>query len=105
MKQLALASHRKNVSILCMVNELKAYEKAALTHATLKDLGKGEGYAARIPGFGGLVVFGDTKAKALAELRTALHDWVALSLRRGMGLPALTATRAEATAHRATAAA
>jgi predicted RNase H-like HicB family nuclease len=62
--------------------------------ATLKFLGKGEGYAARIPGFKGLVVFGDTKTEALSELKTALEDWIALSLRFGDGLPRLRDSKA-----------
>jgi predicted RNase H-like HicB family nuclease len=62
------------------MTNLQAYERAALKHATLKSLGEGEGYAARIPGFLGLVVFGDTKTAALTELKSALHDWVSLSL-------------------------
>jgi predicted RNase H-like HicB family nuclease len=71
------------------MTNLQAYERAALKHATLKFLGDGEGYAARIPGFKGLIVFGDTKREALVELRTALTDWIALSLRFGDGLPRL----------------
>jgi predicted RNase H-like HicB family nuclease len=83
------------------VKELAAYQRTALLHAKLKYLGDGEGYAARIPGFKGLVVFGDTKAQAIRELKSALGEWVLLSLRLGDGLPkvkkeksALTATSA-----------
>jgi predicted RNase H-like HicB family nuclease len=52
-------------------------------------LGKGEGYAARVPGFAGLIVFGETKAEALAELEAALDGWIGLAMARGNGLPAL----------------
>jgi predicted RNase H-like HicB family nuclease len=71
------------------VKELVAYQRTALLNAKLKYLGEGEGYAARIPGFKGLVVFGDTKAQAIRELKSALAEWVLLSLRLGDGLPKL----------------
>ena len=57
--------------------------------AVVADLGGDEGYAARIPGFRGLVATGRTKKEALADLEDALADWVDLALKRGMGLPAL----------------
>lgn len=60
--------------------------------ALITDLGH-EGYAARIPGFPGLLATGPTKKEALAELNDALADWVALALKRGIGLPALRASR------------
>jgi len=43
----------------------------------------------KIPGFAGLIVFGDSKREALAELESALSGWIEISLRRGDGLPAL----------------
>ena len=71
------------------MDELLEYKKAALKLAVVKFLGKGEGYTAKIPGFEGLVVFGDTKTDAVKELGTALEGWIELSLRRGDGLPNL----------------
>jgi predicted RNase H-like HicB family nuclease len=73
------------------MNELEEYKGAALKLAQVKFLGRGEGYSAKIPGFGGLVVFGDTRGEALAELKSALEGWVEISLRRGDGLPPLRA--------------
>ena len=55
------------------VNELQDYKRAALKLATVKSLGRGEGYSAKIPGFAGLVVFGETKPEALTELESALN--------------------------------
>ena len=66
-----------------------------MKHAEITLLGGGEGYAARIPGFKGLVVSGPTKPKAREELRSALEGWVELALRRGIGLPSLQAEHEE----------
>jgi predicted RNase H-like HicB family nuclease len=71
------------------VDELVEYQKAALNRAVVKPLAPEEGYSARIPGFAGLIVFGDSKREALAELESALAGWIELSLKRGDGLPAL----------------
>jgi predicted RNase H-like HicB family nuclease len=71
------------------VVELNEYKKAALKRAQVKFLGADEGYSARIPGFAGLIVFGQTKREALAELESALEGWIELSLSRGDGLPSL----------------
>jgi len=71
------------------VDKLREYQKAALKRAVVKYLGPGEGYSAKIPGFAGLIVFGDTRREALAELETALEGWIELSLKRGDGLPAV----------------
>lgn len=57
--------------------------------AVVVELGGGEGYAARIPGFRGLLATGQTEKKALAELEGALVDWTELALKRRIGLPAL----------------
>jgi predicted RNase H-like HicB family nuclease len=73
------------------MTELEEYKRAALKLAQVKLLGRGAGYSAKIPGFGGLVVFGDTRGEALAELASALEGWMEISLRRGDGLPALRA--------------
>ena len=67
---------------------LNRYCQQALKLAEITFLG-GEGYAARIPGFRGLIATGATKKEALAELETALVDWINLALRRGLGLPPL----------------
>lgn len=74
---------------------LEAYRRQALKLAELTYLGEEEGYAARIPGFRGLVVSGATKRQALAELGTALADWVDLALKRGLGLPPVAETSKE----------
>ncbi|MBI2928991.1 MAG: type II toxin-antitoxin system HicB family antitoxin [Verrucomicrobia bacterium] len=71
------------------MDKLKRYQKAALKLAHLDYLGPGEGYGAKIPGFPGLIVFGETKRKTLTELESALEGWVELSLKRGYGLPSL----------------
>lgn len=68
---------------------LEAYRRQALKLAEVTDLGDGEGFAARIAGFRGLVATGQTKREALADLETALEDWVDLALKRGLGLPAV----------------
>lgn len=66
---------------------LDAYRKQALKLAEVLFLSEDEGFAARIPGFRGLIAVGQTKKAALAELETALADWVDLALKRGLGLP------------------
>ena len=71
------------------MNGLSEYSKYALKLAVIKKLGAGEGYSANTPGFGGLVVFGSTRAEVMRELKPALEGWVELSLSRGDGLPAL----------------
>lgn len=68
---------------------LNKYCSQALKLAETTFLGKDEGYAARIPGFRGLLATGGTKKEALVELETALVDWINLALKRGLGLPAL----------------
>jgi predicted RNase H-like HicB family nuclease len=78
------------------VDELREYQSAALKRAVVKHLGVDEGYSAKIPGFAGLIVFGDSKREALAELQSALSGWIEISLRRGHGLPALKSELAEA---------
>ena len=71
------------------VDELRGYQRAALKRAVVKYLGPGDGYSAKIPGFAGLIVFGDSKREALAELESALSGWIEISLKRHDGLPAL----------------
>ena len=68
---------------------LETYSRQALKLAEVTFLGEDEGFVARIPGFRGLLATGETKKEALAELQTALADWIALALKRGLGLPAL----------------
>jgi len=60
---------------------LNKYCQQALKRAEITFLAD-EGYAARIPGFRGLLATGATKKEALAELETALVDWINLALRR-----------------------
>ena len=71
------------------MDELRGYQKAALKRAVVKYLGPGEGYSAKIPGFAGLIVFGDSRREALDELESALTGWIEISLKRHDGLPAL----------------
>lgn len=70
-------------------NGLSEYCKDALKLAVVKNLGAGEGFSAKIPGFAGLIVFAPTRAEVLRELKSALEGWIELSLERGDGLPAL----------------
>jgi predicted RNase H-like HicB family nuclease len=71
------------------MDTLTSYRRHAMKLAVVADLGGGEGYAARIPGFRGLLATGQTKKETLAELEDALVDWIELALKRGIGLPAL----------------
>jgi predicted RNase H-like HicB family nuclease len=71
------------------VAPLNTYCRQALKLSEIVFLGQDEGYAARIPGFRGLIATGSTKKEALAELETALVDWINLALNRGLGLPPL----------------
>ena len=68
---------------------LNKYCSQALKLVEITSLGGDEGYAGRIPGFRGLIATGATKKETLAELETALVDWINLALKRGLGLPAL----------------
>jgi predicted RNase H-like HicB family nuclease len=70
------------------VDDLTGYRREAMKLAFVTELGD-EGYAARIPGFRGLIATGRTRKEAITELNDALADWIALALRRGIGLPAL----------------
>lgn len=69
--------------------KLEEYRDAALKLASVKSLGPGEGFSAKIPGFSGLLVFGDSRQQAMTELKSALEGWIDLSLARGDGLPSL----------------
>ncbi len=71
------------------MEDLSKYRKMALKTAEIVDLGPDEGWAAKIPGFKGLLAVGGDKKTALQELSSALEDWVNLALKRGIGLPAL----------------
>jgi predicted RNase H-like HicB family nuclease len=73
---------------------LEAYTRQALKVAEVAALGDDEGFVARIPGFRGLLATGRTKKEALTELQSALADWIALALKRGMGLPPVTPNKA-----------
>ena len=66
---------------------MEKYCRQALKLAEVAFLSEDEGFAARIPGFRGLIATGATKREALAELETALADWIDLALKRGLGLP------------------
>ena len=71
------------------MEQLIKYRKLALKTAKVVDLGPQEGFAAKIPGFKGLLAVGATKKAALIELESALEEWVNLALKRGIGLPAV----------------
>ena len=71
------------------MDNLAGYRRDAMKLALVTKLGGNEGYAARIPGFRGLIATGRTRKEATAELNDALADWIDLALRRGIGLPAL----------------
>jgi predicted RNase H-like HicB family nuclease len=75
--------------ILFFVDNLTSYRKDAMKLATVIKLDGGEGYAARIPGFRGLLASGRTRKESIAELEDALVDWIDLALRRGLGLPSI----------------
>jgi len=66
---------------------MEKYSRQALKLAEVTFLSEKEGFAARIPGFRGLIATGATKREALAKLETALADWIDLALKRGLGLP------------------
>jgi len=68
---------------------LKEYQKAALKLAEIRHIEGEGGYSARIPGFSGLIVFGETKFEVLDELESALKGWIEIALARGNGLPSL----------------
>ena len=78
---------------------LEAYTRKALKGAEIASLGDEEGFVARIPGFRGLLATGRTKKEALAELRSSLADWVALALKRGLGLPPVKPNKDLVSAH------
>jgi predicted RNase H-like HicB family nuclease len=68
---------------------MEAYQKAALKLAKISPVVGADCYKAVIPGFKGLIVFGDTVKDTKRELASVLEGWIAVSLRRGYGLPAL----------------
>ena len=72
-----------------IVDTLASYRRDAMKFALVTELGGNEGYAARIPGFRGLLATGQTRKQAIADLKDALVDWIELALRRGIGLPRL----------------
>jgi predicted RNase H-like HicB family nuclease len=91
---------RADSADITAVRTLDAYRKQALRLAEVSVLGGDEGFAARIPGFRGLIAVGQTKKQALAELDSALADWIDLALKRGLGLPAVSpSARDLVTAH------
>jgi predicted RNase H-like HicB family nuclease len=71
------------------VDNLTGYRRDAMKLALVTELDGNEGYAARIPGFRGLIATGRTRKEVIGELNDALADWIDLALRRGIGLPAL----------------
>lgn len=78
------------------VDTLTSYRKRALKLATIEELGGGEGFVGRIPGFRGLLGTGKTKRETLADLESALQGWIEVALKRGIGLPAVKTSETEA---------
>src|ERR1017187_3571714 len=75
--------------IVSAMNGMSEYCKDALKLAVVKNLGAGEGFSAKIPGFAGLIVFAPTRPEVMNEFKSAFEGWVGVSLKRGDGLPAL----------------
>ena len=71
------------------MDTLASYRRQALKLAEVEKLGDDEGYAARIPGFRGLIGNGRTKKECMTDLESALAGWIKLALKRGIGLPAV----------------
>jgi predicted RNase H-like HicB family nuclease len=71
--------------IVWAMNGMSEYCKDALKLAVVKNLGAGEGFSAKIPGFAGLVVFAPTRAEVMTELKSALEGWIELFLECGKG--------------------
>lgn len=71
------------------MDDLTGYRRDAMKLALVTELRWDEGYAARIPGFRGLIATGQTRKEAIAELQDALADWIDLALRREIDLPAV----------------
>ena len=71
------------------VETIASYRRAAMKLAVITELGENEGYAARIPGFRGLLAIGSTRKQALAELNDALVDWITLAAKRRISLPTI----------------
>jgi predicted RNase H-like HicB family nuclease len=74
----------RKLIIVSAMNGLSEYCKDALKIAVVKNLGAGEGFSAKIPGFAGLVVFAPTRMEVLTELKSALEGWIELSLERAI---------------------
>jgi predicted RNase H-like HicB family nuclease len=81
------------------MNELRAYQTAALKLAVIEPLDDAEGYFAKIPGFNGLIVFGNTIKETKKELASVLEGWIAVALKLGDGLPELKTKKALLTTH------
>jgi predicted RNase H-like HicB family nuclease len=69
------------------MNELRAYQTAALKLAVIEPMNDADGYSATIPGFNGLIVFGVTIKETKKELASVLEGWIAVALKLGDGLP------------------
>lgn len=78
------------------MDTLASYRRQALKLAEVEKLGDGEGYAARIPGFRGLIGTGRTKKETIMDLEGALAGWIELALKRGIGLPSVAKREARA---------
>ena len=79
--------------MIAPLSNLLKYRRMALKSAEIIDLGEDEGYAAKIPGFAGLLAVGSSKKAVLSELASALDDWMSLALKRGLGLPAVVSSQ------------
>lgn len=81
------------------MNELRAYQTAALKLAVIEPLDDADGYLAKIPGFNGLIVFGATIKETKRELASVLEGWIAVALKLGDGLPELKSKKAILATH------
>ncbi len=67
---------------------LDRYAKAAMARAQTKQLDDGTWFA-EVPGLTGLWGCGVSREASLADLASAIEDWVTTSLRHGQSLPVL----------------
>lgn len=65
---------------------LTDYVSQALAQAAYDKLEDGS-FAGHIPGFAGVIAFGNTLKECEAELRSTLEDWILVGLKLGHPLP------------------
>ncbi|MBM2831234.1 MAG: hypothetical protein HW414_286 [Dehalococcoidia bacterium] len=67
---------------------LTDYVNQALAHAAYDKLEDGT-FAGRIPLCSGVVAFGTTLQRCVAELRSTLEDWILVGLKLGHAMPVI----------------